>query len=465
MGSFANIHVALNALLANQIAMQVVEHNVANANTPGYHRQSIIMRAAPLKGRGMPPSSMFGNLGTGVMVKEVRRFNVEFFDLRYRSELANSKRWEMEGNLLTQVEASLTESGDDSLTSRLDNFWSGWRMLSTDPDMPAVRAELLERSQDLARALNGRASRLNAIRQDQNLAIVQRVNEINSIAGQLAQLNSQIGQAKGTSDTPNDLLDERDRLIDRLAEIAGAVAYTQDNNQTLVSIGGHALVVGKECFTLEVVPDPVTNLATIRWKEDLLEFRSSSGELTGLFHGRDVVVVDQMKALDELAAGLIARINTLHTSGLDITGAAGLDFFTGTDAMSIRVNSALTPEMVAASSTTEPGPGNGELALMIADVQKELLFNGGTATANQFDGQRVANLALAMRKASLLSGEHGQVFTALSAQRESMIGVSLDEEAANMVKYQRAYQAAARLMTAVDEMLDQVINRMGLVGR
>ena len=152
-------------------------------------------------------------------------------------------------------------------------------------------------------------------------------------------------------------------------------------------------------------------------------------------------------------------------SGLDISGVPGLEFFLGTDAQSMRVNSALTTERIVASSIADFGPGNGNIAQDIANVQNELLFNGGTATANQFDGERVAELAISVRRAGTYATDHNQVFTALDRQRESVVGVNLDEEAANMVKYQQAYNAAARMMTAVDEMLDTIINRMGLVGR
>jgi len=453
-------------MLAHQQAIEITEHNVANANTPGYRRQEAILAAGhPYGLSGLDHSIGAGQMGTGVTVEKIKRFSVDFFDGRYRRELAESKRWEAAYTVLQQIEGTLNETGSDGLIAKLDDFWTGWQALSADPNNTSLRADLYDRSVALTEAFHWRAQALDYIRRDQDLTITQRVQEINSSAEQIAHLNQEIARVKSVGDQPNDLLDERDRLLDRLSEIAGATSYLQPNEEVIVSIGGHTLVMGKDNFDLVAAPDiTIGNLVKVTWA-DGQSFSADTGELKGLFDARDIHIKSQIDGLNSLAGGLITRINTIHQSGVDLNDVTGRVFFTGTDARTMRVDSALSNLSNIAAAGAINSPGDGSVALQLAQVQRELLMNGGTTTLNDYHNSQVTGLGLVTLKAHTSAQDRGLVAKALSDQRESVTGVSMDEEAANLIKYQRAYQAAARMMTALDEMLDKVINGMGVVGR
>jgi flagellar hook-associated protein 1 FlgK len=472
---FSGINLALRAVLAHQQAIEVTEHNVANANTPGYRRQEAVLRAtvtSPASGLHRPGYA--GQMGTGVTVDRIQRFNLEFFDGRYRREIAETRRFELLRDTLTQVELTLAETSKDGLAPKLDAFWSGWQALSDDPSNLALRKDLLERADGLADAVNWRANALLALRQDQNLAVEERVGEINSLADQVARLNVEIPAVQAAGDAPNDLLDERDRLLNRLAELTGATASLQENGEALVSIGGHALVVGRTAFALQTQKD-ASNLAQISWKIDGKALNALSGELTGLLAARDQIIPAQLDGLNKLAFHIAGQVNALHTSGDDLNGNPGQNFFAAfastNYALELKVNPALTadPRLIVAAgrvSTTPdaPTPGDGSVAMAIAALRDARVVDA-TATINGFYTGQIAQLGLDVKEATSRARDRQLVASSLEAMSESVGGVSLDEEAANLVKAQRAFQAASRLMTAIDDMLDRIINGMGTVGR
>lgn len=466
MSSFSGINVALRALLSNQAAIQVIQHNVANANTPGYSRQEAILAAAlPSPLEGMNQGARLGQLGTGVVVDHIRRYSQEFYQSRLRQELSSTKQWEATRDLLEQVEISLSETTSDGLIPKLDGFWTAWQSLSASPDDTIVRIDLKQRAQDLVDAFNRRAIELRTIRENEDLFITQLVNELNDAASQVAALNAEITRVKAVGQQPNDLLDQRGRLLDRLAELGGAISFEQDNGDMMVSIGGHALVVGDHTFSLEAAPDPSNdNLVSIKW-ENGQAFNAVNGELKGILESRDVDIPILMSGLDNLASTLINRINTLHQTGYGMDNQTSLDFFSGSDALSIRLSSDIDDPASIASAAAINTPGDGSIASQIAEVSNELLMDSGTTTINQYYSGQIASLGLKIQQATRYYDDRKLVADQLENIRQSSSGVSLDEEAANLIKYQHAFQAATRLMTTIDSMLDRIINSMGMVGR
>jgi len=461
------LNIALKAMLSQQIAIQVTEHNVANATTPGYRRQEAMMSAdlphifPSLRGNVVP-----GQLGMGVVVNRIRQYNLEFFDDRYRRALSDSKGWQMQASVLRQVEATLAETGEDGLVAKLDAFWTGWQALSNDPTNLAVRADLLERGAALAKSINWRAQSLIRIQQDQNSLILQRVNEINTLASKIAALNVEIVAVKSAGSAPNDLMDQRDQLITRLAELSGATAAIQENGEALVSIGGHALVIGATTFKLATTGG---NLATIYWEADSVAFNPNRGELAGLLQARDVVIPRILTSLDSLAQNLVSQVNALHTSGYALDGSTtGLNFFdpTGTTALSIRLSSSVAgqPQRIAAAQQSN-APADGNNAVALASLRETLVMSGATETFNQYYTRQITEMGIDIQRAEAFARDRLDVAKSLDALKEAVVGVNLDEEAANLIKYQRAFQAATRLVTVMDEMLDKIINGMGVVGR
>lgn len=458
---YSDLSVALSAILSHQRAIQVIEHNVANANTPGYRRQEAVLSA------GMPTSPHLfafgggtGQIGTGVKVDMIRRYSLDFFDKRYRSEIARAKAWETRYDLLKQVETALGESGENSLLSKLDAFWQGWQQLSSDPTNPTLRANLIEQTKNLATAFNNRVLRLETLRTDQNTAIQQKVDEINTLAGRIAALNTEIARVYSVGDQPNDLLDERDRALDRLAEISGAVSYRRDNGEVSVSIGGHILVFGPTTYRLTLEPNTNTPI----W-EDGQPFNAASGELQGILSVRDGDIQQQIDGLNTLAATLITYVNTIHVNAYGLDNQNGRTLFIGQDARTIALSPDISTPAHLATALSPNAPGDNRAALQIAEGYSALLMNNNSTSINQFYTAQVTALGLVIQSAKGRAGDYSSVAKSLNAQRESISGVSLDEEAVNLVRSQRAFEAAARLVNVADQMLDRIINGMGLVGR
>ncbi len=461
----SGISTALQAILTHSQVLEITEHNVANASTPGYRRQSALLTAAtPDSINGSDYRIGAGQRGNGVTIQRIQRFNLEFFDGRYRNVSAEQNNWQARSEILSQLEPMLAETTEDGLLPKLDQFWSGWQSLADDPTNVSQRAILLADAGALTTAFNRRATQIRQMRSDQNLVVSSQVDQINTLAAQVGQLNGEISRVISVGEQPNDLLDKRDLALDQLAELTGAVSFEQKNGEKMVSIGGHALVVGHEALKLETRVNPTdTSVVDVYWS-DGQKLVPSSGKLGGVLEIRDTVLTGQLNGLNSLAAGLISQVNSLHSTGYGLNNATGLNFFSGTDAATITVNPLLDAASLATASAANQ-TGNSAIALQIAGLKNVKGMSGGTATLNEFYNAQITNLGLTTKHATDNAYQHGLVAKALSDQRESVAGVNLDEEAANMAKAQKAYQAAARMMTAYDELLDVVINQMGLVGR
>ena len=460
----SGISVALQAVLTHSQVLEITEHNIANASTKGYRRQSAILTTeTPNSINGADHGIGAGQRGNGVTIDRIDRFNLAFFDGRYRAVSAEAQSWEAQSGILSHLESILAENSDDGLLPKLDQFWAGWQALSNEPTSTSLRAIVLDDANALATAFNRRATQITQMRSDQNLAVAGNVEEINSLASQIAQLNGNISRVISVGEQPNDLMDKRDLALDRLAELTGAVSSEQKNGEMLVSVGGHVLVMGQDTFKLEVRTNPTDTSVVDAYWNDGQKLTPPSGELKGTLDVRDRVLVDQLTGLNTMSAGLIAQVNTIHSGGYGLNNATGLNFFNGTDASSITVNSALDANSIATSSAANQA-GNNNIALQITALKTVKGMKAGTATLNDFYNTQITELAVTTKRASDNSYQHGLIVNALGNQRESVVGVSLDEEAANMAKAQKAYQAAARVLTAYDDLLDLVINRMGRVG-
>ena len=234
----SGLQTALQAVLSHQQAIQVIEHNVANANTPGYHRQEAVLTAGVPTGFSNMSGFSAGEMGSGVTVDRIKRYGLDFLDTRYRGQVSDAKRWALESQGLNQIEATLDETGENGLVAKMDAFYAGWQNLSVDPTNTTLRADVLQRSKDLAGAIQTRNTQLTQTRIDQNLEIGQRGDEINQIAGQVASLNVEIAHIVGTNQQPNDLMDQRDQILDRLSELTGARYDAQASGMMTVSIAG-----------------------------------------------------------------------------------------------------------------------------------------------------------------------------------------------------------------------------------
>jgi flagellar hook-associated protein 1 FlgK len=458
----ASINVALTALLSHSQASTVHAHNVANVNTPGYHRQFARVSAGPAVSLSNSYyGTGIGQMGSGVYVSAIHRYAVDFYDTRYRLENQQASKWSTQSEIVAQLEASLLETSTDGLLPKIEAYFSNWQAASDNPTNTSVRRQLLDSAKELASSINTRYAQIESIRSEQDLRINQSIQEINLIAENIAGLNREISRILSIGDSPNDLLDARDVALDRLSEIAGATSFKQENGEVSVSINGHILVGGHETYKLHTEIDPTNeNLTKIVWS-DGKNMVPTSGELAGIIEARDTIFEDQRIGLNALSMMLKDQVNAIHFNGYGLDNSTQLNFFEGTNAGNFKVNDDLENVSKIALSSAVDEPGNNEIGRAIFKLRTTATMNSDTMTFSQYYNDQISKLGLTVQRAKTNARDRSLVAQALVSQREAVTGVSLNEEAANIAKSQKAYEAAARVISVIDEMLNTVINNMG----
>jgi len=470
-GTFGSVEIALRALQAQRLALDVIAHNIANANTPGYSRQVARLETTPpYPWPGLTRGAGAGQLGTGVRVAEIDRLRDAFTDLQLRQQLALTGYHTVLADGYAQVEAVFNEPSDSSLNQQLGKFFNAWQELALSPQDTAIRVGLIEAARNLAGLFNRMAGQLKQLQQDLDFRLVNQVAELNELADRIARLNAQIGQIQGTGQRPNDLLDQRDALLEDLARIVRAAYVTAPDGQVTVYIGGRMLIHNDQAFRLTTAAGP-GGFAEPVWAGDgtpvLLD--DGSGELAATLRLRDTVIPGKLADLNSLAAALAGAVNAAHRAGYGLDGSTGLDFFVftaGEEAASLAVAPAVSDPLKIAAALSPGSPGDGRNALNISQIQYQPQGGDlGTTTLGEFYQLLVGRLGLEARQAEDQKANQEVVKGYLESRRDSFSGVSLDEEAGRLVLYQRAFEAAARSLSVLDEVLDHLINRTGLVGR
>ena len=462
------LNTAVSALTAAQTALDTAAHNTANASTPGYSRQRVqLVASAPFTYPAFNKSGLPGQIGTGVSVASIERARDSFLDVQIRGQNELSGYWDVRRDELAKVETVFPEPSDSGLGSVLSKFWSAWQDVAADPSSTAARAALTAQAGTLAQRVNSDAAQLKTLADGTNAQLTGGVNEINDIAHQLAALNDQIQRVVVSGDHANDLADQRDALLDRLSTLVPLTVEPQADGSTTVLVAGTDLVNHGTARVITAGTNGAGNVEP-QWS-DGSAVSLGGARLGALVEVRDITLAGYRTQLNALVKGIADAVNMVHQTGTDATGTPGLAFFTstaGAEASSLAVNPAIAadPRLVAAASAANQ-PGDGSIAGGIADLRNALLFGSGTQTAADTYAGLVSGIGSDSRQGVEMADNQAHVVDHLTTRRASISGVSLDEEATDMIKFQHAYQAAARVITAVDEMLDQLINRTGLVGR
>lgn len=455
---FLGIEIAKSALFANQQAQQTVAHNVANANTDGYSRQRVILEST------YTPYGMGSKwqIGTGVKVADVDRIRDEFTDRQYRNENANLGEWDIQSNILKQVETIFNEPSDIGISSVLNEFWESLETLSQDASSQEARETVKEQGVTLANTINHAAAQLYEIVNDINYRISIQVDEVNSIGSQIAQINLQIQQAQADGTSAADLKDKRDLLLDKLSQIVQFESYEDENGIFSVNIGGAILVKGPESAHLEF--DPFTSNGKIKWKEYGSDARILKGELKGLFELRDNKVSSYIEQLKTFTSTFAEKFNEIHRTGYNLDGETNVDFFKyDTGILSVNQDIVDDPSKIAAAKTEEGIPSDNEIVLELANFRSKVFTIGDrNCTIDDYYGSLVAKIGVDSKEAARMADSQLFMVSQLNERRQMTSGVSLDEEMTKMIQYLHGYNAASRVVTTIDEMLDTIINRMGI---
>lgn len=566
---------AVKALRAHQLEVDVASHNIANAQSPGFSRQRVLLRPIGITNADRNSrDALLGRTGMGVDASDVRRMRDLFLDFQARQTLGAKGQYSAYSAPLSQAEAVFNDPSNDGISSLMGKFWSAWHDVVNDPESSAARTALAHSTTTLTSRLQRAHADLTQQRTDLNVRVSTIAGQINAASAEVATLNLQIKQVELNGNPANDLRDRRDLLLDQLAGLANITYSEQADKTVTVYLGNHELVTASTARDVAAVPDAANpGMTKVVFTGDGTDATTTSGELRGVLDARDVQFPGLIARLNTLAKGLIGSINSVHQMGYGLDNSTGTAFFTGTDASDIAINAALAANPAKIAASTGLGqPGNGGQALAIANLQLAVSMIAGTSAANlavgdslsagntasgvtiaralqpgtyfmtanganldlrygsatgpivgtatlaamapgsgaitfvnganpvatiqvttsagytaaaqqadllapgnntlqiensadAFYANLVSDLGAEVNSAKGLTDSSSLLNTHLEQLRQSTSGVNLDEEVSNMNAAQRAYQAAARCITTIDDMLDTLINRTGMVGR
>jgi flagellar hook-associated protein 1 len=447
----ASLATALSGLSAEQGAIAATTNNVANVNTPGYSREvPDLVSSDPII---VDPLT----LGTGVTLKTIESIRDPILESRIQQETQTQGQLSALVSALSQTQISFTSNTGDIGTA-ISSFFNSLNQLATNPADVSLRQGVLTAADNLATAFNVTANHLSTQRTSLDGSLEQTVSQVNLLTQQIGQLNGQISFLQNVGQNAGTFVDQRTQAIDQLSSLVDVSVIPSDNTLTLTTANGIPLVAGQLSFQLSSQADP-SGVQHIYSQGNDVTASIVSGQLGGVLQARDQQIPAIQTQLDTLAAGLVNAVNGVQVGGFDLNGHAGTNLFnpppaSGTGAAASLSVAITDPALIAASSDGTVGSnGNAEAMYAVStqptisgqtptDYYSGIVFDVGNSTANVIAEQSASSLVLQQ----------------LNDQRSSISGVSLDQEAANLVQYQQAYSASAQIVTTINSMMETVIN-------
>lgn len=517
MSTFMGLETSKRGLFTQQSALYTTGHNISNANTLGYSRQRVNMEAtAGFPGTGLSAGTMPGFLGTGVQAGSIQRIRDGFVDQQYRQESNKLGYWDSQTKAISQMEDVLNEPSAYGLQKSLSEFWQSLQDLAVNPENGGARAVVVQRGQTVADSFNHMHKSLTEIQTNLGKEIDISAGQVNSILKQISELNDQIQKVEPNGYLPNDLYDARDALVDELSgyfpietsyEKSGGRASAIAEGSVTVTLklkdGTKVELVNRsEYAKLETNPsslhdvstnenNAITGLKITQSNGTIVDAEHSNlldvGKVKSLMNSYGTVDTDtngvpipettkglypkMIAELNKMAAAFGDQMNIVHTSGTDINGVKGGNFFDTKGpgpftAGNIFVSEALMKDsnLLAASDSTGAEEGNGKNAKNLANVQFAASATLGGSTIQTYFQGVIGQLGVDGQQAERMAFNSATLLGAVEHRRASISSVSLDEEMTDMIRFQQAYNASARMITVVDETLDKIINGMGRVG-
>lgn len=461
------------ALQAQTSAMETASHNIANATVDGYSRQRVDLQP------NMPLYTPNGAVGTGVVVANITRVRDTMLDTSYRSQASQSGTYGTRRDLLTQVSNVFGEPSDTGLSSTLDQFWGAWGDLANSPTSTAAKSVVQQRGGQLASTLNRFSTDLDGVTASANEQVTNQVTMLNRYTSQIAGLNRSIVAEESSGHTANDLRDVRDRAIDEMNKIVPVRSLEEPNGSSTLYLGGIAIVDGVTTKQLSVDRSGGTLTLKTSGGSTIGAPDGSLGAALGVIN-KDIPTAK--KQLDDMAASLVSKINAVHRTGWtqagDVLGnsnwnvatpptGSNVDFFdpSKTTAGSISLSSAVTSDpSYIASSNVQNASGNSVIANAMAGMRSDtsnILKTGSTTLRTSFGEYYrdvVTRVGVDTSDADSSATVYETLTNQIEAQRQSVSGVSTDDELIEMTKRQQAYSAAAKVITAADDMSQTLLS-------
>lgn len=480
---------AISGLYANKKSLDTTAHNIANVDNPNYVRQQVIQTSS----RYSPSANGQFKFGNGVDIEEIRQIRDEFLDIRFRTQSQELGYWSAKNSVFEQVQDIVNEMSDSGLQKVMDQFWNSWNELAKNPDNLTIRGLVKERAIAFTETVNHIHHQLDSLQINLNKDIKNSVSEINTIAREISNLNRSIIEYEGQGLRANDYRDARNGLLDKLSQMVNIQCYEEATGAMNVSVGGKSLVNGLRYNEMSA-ENNASSYVDVYWKEtvgtsDPTKVSVKGGELLGLIESRGDVestilpsgngnatwigdidkkeIIPSIKhQLNKFVNTLVTEINTVHQNGYTLTGTNGGNLFTAINSTlpiqtgNIQFNPAYGLNDIAASLSG--AKGDGKNAEKIAEIRETYIF--GDVNCDDYYRDVISDLGVSANEAVVMNDSLNIVTSEIDNKRRSMSGVSLDEEMTDMLKYQHSYVANSRVVNAVDEMLDRIINRMGRAG-
>jgi flagellar hook-associated protein 1 FlgK len=451
-GLFDSLTSASHALDAQRMGLDVVGQNLANVNTPGYARRRLIL--------GEVPPTDPSNAGRGVEVLQVQAQRDIFIENRLRNEQQGASFTDAQLQNLSSLQAGIGLPGQ-GLDASLAGLFDSFSALATDVTSVPARDAVVAQGKNVAQSFNTLAQRIQNAQLDADGNIRASVAEINDLAKQVAQLNGRITSANGSD--VEALRDQRNVALSRLSELAGVTVTESSTGAVTVSVGpGNPLVVETDTFTLDMSPTTPSAMGRLSIGGVDITNQFNQWQIGGLLQVRDTILPGYMNKLDQMAYDIATQVNAVHSAGFDAAGNPAGDFFVqpgavagAAAAMAVDPGVAANSQLVAGSLTG--AAGDNQTATALAALRNQRVMSGGTATPSDAWGQFVYTVGADISSAQSQSDTHDQVVLQLQKLRDSASGVSMDEEAAWLMKYQRAYEASARYFTTVNSAIDTLM--------
>lgn len=444
---------SVRSMQVNQIGISVASNNIANAQTPGYSRQRMLT---------VPGISNLS--GNGVHFVGIEALRSQLIDGRLRQETAMQSESEELDNLLSHIQTLFNDSDGTGLGPEISAFFNSFQNLSLDPSSVNLRQQIISSATALMDALRTRSQQMARFQLLTNDDIPKVVSDINALTKEIATLTKEIRQQEVGNVQANDLRDRRSALVQQLAELAD-VHVVESNGNFQVWLGnGRALVANDMALSLSVQKAPTSPMYQIYSGSDDITSEIRGGQLEAKLRVRDSFIPAYQGALDQLAYDIADKVNTIHRSGYTLNGTTSVDFFAPPGAVSgaaqqLQLSAAVTADPRNVAASAQSSGNDNQLALQLAGLLNARVFGGGTVL-DQY-GALVYQVGSDVGAAQGQLAEHKALAHQLQTRRDAISGVSIDEETVQMIQFQRSFEASARMIKAVDELLQTVLGMVG----
>jgi flagellar hook-associated protein 1 len=486
-----SLYIGLSGLQAQQSALSVVGHNIANVNTPGYTRQ----RADLTSSQALVEGQVY--FGTGVTLNSVQGIRDKFLDLQLYRENAKLTGASERDAGVNAVSTSLGDTTSSGIAAQIQAFFQGFQDLAAQPENAAFRTNLVGKAQTMISSLQTQYSLLDSQRNSDDQAVASLVTQVNTLTGQIAQLNERI-MSETTPGADNDARDQRKALTDQLAGLVGINVFEGSKGEYQITLdsGTAVLVSGSGSFQLQTSPggaamDNHSRVESVMGGTVVdVTAGIKDGQLGARLDLRDNVLVGYQRQLDQIAAGVAGQVNLLHRTGFAGDGVTtGTDFFqsgagNGANGLppaitagtfykgmvsTLAVNAAVigNPSLIAAAGLAGAKGDNananaiGNLGAASGTVDTNGDGIGDSGPYSDVVGSLIADVGTQSQTYTAQTNTQQNLVSALQTQRDSISGVDLNEEATNMMNLQRGYQAAARFISVINQLTDQLVNQFG----